>query len=144
MKKKPVFLKRYDPASKDPVPKKSSVAFRKPLSAHERVMRAIRTHEIIKRQDSEPGDESFDTPIDKMDTPHQLVSDPETGKEMTAGEYVMLQHERSQARQDVESVRQKREAAAFARAARKKIKKADDSKLSSAEATEDDDGEAAD
>lgn len=92
----------------DPVPLKSRVAFKRPLSAHERVLRALKQHDILKRLDSGPGDDSFDTPIEDIASPHQLMTDPVSGEEMTAGEYVMLQHERAGAAKDIEQLAQKR------------------------------------
>lgn len=86
----------------DPTKLVSRVAFKRPLSAHERVLRALKTHDILKKLEAEPGDESFDDPPYEELTPHQLIQDPDTGEEMTAGEHVMLQHERAQARYDVQ------------------------------------------
>lgn len=103
----------------DPVPMKSRVAFKRPLSAHERVQRALRTHEQLRRLEAEPGDESFDDPPYEDLTPHQLIVDPVSGEEMTAGEHVMLQEERAKARIDVEAERQRQ----FAAKNSKKIKK---------------------
>lgn len=104
----------------DPVPMKSRVAFKKPLSAHERVLRALRHHQAISRLESEPGDDSFDDPPYEDLTPHQLIVDPDTGQEMTAGEHVMLQSERAQARHDVQHAYEARRRAA-ARKPKKKI-----------------------
>lgn len=85
----------------DPVPKASKVAFKRPLSAHQRVLQALRTHEQMKALDALPGDDTFDGPDIENMTPHQLMTDPVSGEEMTAGEYVMLQHERAEASRDV-------------------------------------------
>jgi len=101
MKRKPVIHQQHEIT--DPVPRKSRVAFKRPLSAQERVLRAIRNHEMLKELDSQPGDDTFDTPIENLSTPHQLMVDPISGEEMTAGEHVMLQQERKQARIDVEA-----------------------------------------
>lgn len=98
----------------DPVPKASSVKFKRPLSAHERVLQAIKVNREMEALDALPGDDTFDTEPIEDKTPHQLMVDPQTGEEMTAGEYVMLQHERAQAREDV---------AAAAHAARNKPKR---------------------
>lgn len=89
----------------DPVPKASSVKFKRPLSAHERVLQALRTHDRLKALDALPGDESLDSPDVESMTPHQLMTDPTTGAEMTAGEYVMLQTERAQASKDIANAR---------------------------------------
>lgn len=112
----------------DPVPVASKVAFKRPLSANERVMRAIRQRDLINAMNAAPGDTDFDAPDFESMTPHQLMEDPDTGKEMTAGEYVMLRHEREQAKTDVaaELARKKKlkdEAFAAAKAELKKNKK---------------------
>jgi len=86
----------------DPVGKASKVAFKRPLSAHQRVLQAIRTHEAIKAMNEAPGDDSFDGPDVEGMTPHQLMIDPVSGEEMTAGEHVMLQHERGVARAEIQ------------------------------------------
>jgi len=79
----------------DPVPMKSPVAFKRPLSAAERVRLALKTHDYLRSLDALPGDDNLDgPPIEEM-APHQLTVDPETGEEMTAAAYVMLQEERS-------------------------------------------------
>lgn len=86
----------------DPTPKASRVNFKRPLSAAERVKMAIRAHEQTRALDALPGDDTFDGPDIEAMTPHQLMNDPDTGEEMTAGEYVMLQHERANAARDVQ------------------------------------------
>jgi len=106
-KREPTYLHPFDPS--DPVPMQSSVVFKRPLSAHERVLRAIKTHSALERMNAAPGDESFDDPEVEGMTPHQLMHDPISGEEMTAGEYVMLQHERDQARADVAQSLSRRE-----------------------------------
>lgn len=79
----------------DPVPLKSPVAFKRPLSAAERVRLALKTHDYLRSLDALPGDDSLDGPPIENMAPHQLTTDPETGEEMTAAAYVMLQEERS-------------------------------------------------
>lgn len=136
----PIRAKEFN----DPVPMKSKVAFKRPLSAHERVLRAIRTHEKLRQMNAQPGDTDFDGPdLDKM-TPHQLMEDPISGKEMTAGEYHMLTVERAQASKDVKAYKERQakrkadEAALLAANALKRAKKkASDSNLSEAEESED-------
>lgn len=132
----------------DPVPKKSKVAFKRPLSAHERVMKAVKTREMILRLHSQPGDTGFDGPdYDKL-TPHQLmydehgqeVRDPETGEQLTAGEYHVLSTEREQARKEVAALKARKEQAQLRKAALKASKaqkKASDSTLSDADTSED-------
>jgi len=118
----------------DPVPKASSVQFKRPLSAHERVLQAIRNHEQDKALDALPGDDTFDTDPIEDKTPHQLMTDPQTGEEMTAGEYVMLQHTRAEAEKDVQSAREQ----ALMRKTRKKLpKKAEEEPEESEGETED-------
>lgn len=96
-------VRRYEMV--DPVPKRSRVAFKKPLSAAERVLRAIKQRELLLAMDrSQPEDDSFDGPDYEQMSPHQLMVDEESGQEMTAGEHVMLQEERRQARLDIEKV----------------------------------------
>jgi len=75
----------------------SRVAFKRPLSAAERVARAIKDHEYLRSLDSRPGDDTFDSPDITDKAIHQLMTDPISGEEVTAGEYVMLQNERAQA-----------------------------------------------
>lgn len=87
----------------DPVPMVSKVAFKKPLSAQQRVLNAIRQHDAIRANNALPGDDTFDGPDLENMTPHQLMTDPKTGEEMTAGEYVMLEHERKIASDDVQA-----------------------------------------
>lgn len=89
---------RFDHITEDYKPTGQSKIVRasKPLSVHERLLRAIRQQDVIKRLASLPGDEDFDSP-DMPVTPHQLVNDPDTGQELTAGELVMLQRERFEA-----------------------------------------------
>lgn len=88
----------------------SRVAFKKPLSTAQRVAMAIRDHEYLKALDSRPGDDTFDGPDYESKTPHQLMTDPISGEELTAGEYLMLQEERAQAEKDVKSAYEQREA----------------------------------
>lgn len=128
----------------DPVPMKSKVAFKRPLSAHERVIRAIKQHEQIMKMKNAPGDTDFDGPDYDSMTPHQLMEDPVTGKEMTAGEHHMLALERQQAAKDVrayKAAQAKRDAANEARkaanAAKKASKKSADSNLSDENTSED-------
>lgn len=132
----------------DPVPMKSKVAFKRPLSAHERVIRAIKTHERLMKLNNTPGDTDFDGPdLEKM-TPYQLMEDPISGKEMTAGEYHMLSVERQQAAHDVQAYKARkaqREAEKAAQKAAKVQKKASGSTLTDAETSEDaDDSDNAD
>lgn len=94
----------------DPVPKASKVAFKRPLSATERVKHAIRQHEASKALNALPGDDTFDEPDVESMTPHQLMEDPATGEELTAGEYVMLQHERALAKKDIAEVARRNKA----------------------------------
>lgn len=82
----------------DPTPVVSRVVFKRPMSAAEKVRNAIRQHEALKALDALPGDESFDSHDFEAMSPHQLMTDEQTGQEMTAGEYVMLQRERELAR----------------------------------------------
>lgn len=117
----------------DPTPLKARVHFKRPLTAHEKIQRALRTQKLLDRMDSQPGDESFDTPIEAFETPHQLVpGDDGELTDMTAGEHVMLQHERELAHAEVlEAVERKRneKLAKAARRAKKHIlaKKTDES-----------------
>jgi len=124
----------------DPVPMKSKVAFKRPLSAHERVMRAIKTHERLMKMANAPGDTDFDAPDIENMAMHQLMTDPVSGKEMTAGEYHMLSVERQQAAQDVQAYKArkaKREADNAALIAAKARKKASGSTLPEAKPDED-------
>lgn len=109
----------------------SRVAFKRPLSAAERVARAIKDHEYLKSLDSRPGDDTFDSPDIQDKAIHQLVTDPVTGEELTAGEYVMLQSEREQAHSDVLKDREARKAQLEreiqARRSKKRRKDVDDS-----------------
>lgn len=111
----------------DPVPLKSKVAFRRPLSASERVARAIKQHEHLRRLQALPGDQGFDEPELDTASPHQLMTDPISGQEMTSGEYVMLQNERQEARQDVQKLRAFKEEQKFLKKQRrgKKFEKTD-------------------
>lgn len=114
-------IPRQEHEKTDPVPMMAPTAFKRPLSAHERVMRALRQQSQLQKLESEPGDDSFDEPPYENLTPYQLMEDPESGQEITAGEYVMLQHERAQARIDVEKAQQKRAAKKAALAAKKAL-----------------------
>jgi len=114
----PVYKSRIEQNS--PVRLKSSVAFKPPLSAAARVLRAIKTHDALKRLESLPGDETFDGPNYDELTPHQLVKDPVSGNEMTAGELHMLELERAQAFKDIEAAQQ-RNASRKQKAAQKKL-----------------------
>lgn len=101
----------------DPTPMKSRVAFKRPLSAHERVLRALKARDAIERYNASPVDDTHDSHITEELTPHQIIYDPntgepvrhpDTGEMMTAGEHVMLQHERAEAKKQIaESLRQK-------------------------------------
>lgn len=131
----------------DPTPMKSKVAFKRPLSAHERVIRAIKQHEQIMKMNNAPGDTDFDGPDYDSMTPHQLMEDPVTGKEMTAGEHHMLSQERQQAAHDVRAYRAahaEREARKAAKAAKKASKRSADSNLSDENTSEDADIDNAD
>lgn len=120
----------------DPTPLVSRVAFKKPLSAHERVLRAIRHHEVLTRMNELPGDDTFDSPPYEDMAPHQLMVDEQTGQEMTAGEHVMLQEERRQAAQDVrqtvaktqsEEIRRERQSSKDKKASKKMLESKNES-----------------
>lgn len=120
-----VPVKKLDTSS--PVPMAARVGFKRPLSAHERVMRAIKQYDAYKRREEEPGDDTFDSPAYDELTPHQLITDPDTGEEMTAGEHIMLQKERSDAKKQVrEYVAEKTRRESRKRIAPKKAAKAAD------------------
>lgn len=107
----------------DPVPKASRVAFKRPLSAHQRVMQALKQHQAIEAANAAPGDDSFDAPDLEGMTPHQLMTDPISGKEMTAGEHVMLQAERVEASKTVKQLKAKQAELSRRALAAKKEKK---------------------
>lgn len=102
----------------DPTPMVSRTKFTRPLSAHERVLRAFKQHDALKSLEAAPGDDTFDGPDYEGQTPHQLTEDPVTGQEMTAGELHMLETERAIAAKEVQEAKRK----AVARARTKPVK----------------------
>jgi len=147
MKAKKINPKRTHSEKNDPRPLTSKVAFKRPLSAHERILRALKHRDALNRLNAVPGDDTFDTDLDPVDTPHQLVIDERSGREMTAGERVMLQQERVQAAKDVQTrLARERELATLKKLAGKgrggpKAAKGGKSAHSRAEAEHDDSGE---
>jgi len=119
-----------DKEENDPTPLISKVAFKKPLSAHQRILRAIRTHEALKALDAADGDASFDLDPSEGLTPYQIMHDengveiknPATGHAMTAAEHVMLQEERELSKREVRT-QLKREADLHIQKAKKKAAK---------------------
>jgi len=107
----------------DPVPMKTSVRFKRPLSAHERVNRAIKMFARQQQLDAQPGDDTFDAPPHEGLAAHQLMIDPESGQEITAAEYTMLQEERQIAHEQLQKAKEDFIAANPERYAPKKPKK---------------------
>lgn len=101
---------RYKPKNaketSDPVPFAHNVKFDAPEPMHVRIRRMIRA-EQIRLAAMQDGPETalegndLDPDVDGPNTPYEMVTDPETGLELTQEEFTILNEERARADQEI-------------------------------------------